>query len=370
VSGTGTGRAPARPRQVTLAGVMSTVACVLLVFSLFNAMTQIHSTETQQSVQQFLSSGPGSSLGLGVDGVIAFLRAVVLLSGAFAAAGVILSVFSLLRHRGARIGLSVVAVLMLFSTTFVAGLLPFVVALAASMLWRREARDWFDGREPGPRPGRQPQVPPPSTTTPSSSPAPAPAPAPPPAARAFGTQPALQPLGSWAPPVAAPPATHAGDRRPAAVTAAVWITWVFAGVTTLLLAVVALALLVGEGELLTALQRNPEIAGKGYASGDLAAALWLIVAFGIFWSLAAMALAVLAFHRVRAGQLGLLVSAVLAGVLGVATFVVPVAAVVTVVLLLRAESSRWFAGRGSTGPPSPAPDAPPSGRQSGKPPVW
>jgi hypothetical protein len=353
---------------------MSTVACVLLVFSLFDAMTQIHSTETQQSVQKFLSSGPGSGLGLHVDGVIDLLRAVVLLSGAFAAAGVILSVFTLRRHRGARIGLSVVAVLMLFSTTFVAGLLPFVVALAASMLWRREARDWFDGREPGPRSGRQQQVPPP-VQAPVQAPgqAPGPALAPPPASRAFGTQPALQPLGTWAPPVAAPPSTHAGDRRPPAVTTAAAITCVFAGVTTLLLAVLALALLVQQGELLSALQKNPEIAGKGYASGDLAAALWLIVAFGIFWSLAAIALAVLAFHRVRAGQLGLLVSAVLAGVLGVATFVVPVAAVVTVVLLLRGETNRWFAGHGTTdavspgrAPSSDRPPAPPSG----KPPVW
>ncbi len=150
--GAGSGRTPARPRQVTIAGVMATVACVLLVVALFDAMSAMGSEETQKSVQSFLDTGPGGSLGLGADRVTDILRGLVLFSGALAAAGVILAVYCLRRHRGARVGLSVVAVLMLFTTTFVAGLLPFVVALAASMLWRREARDWFDGREPQPRP--------------------------------------------------------------------------------------------------------------------------------------------------------------------------------------------------------------------------
>ena len=54
------------------------------------------------------------------------LRALVLVSGALAAAGVVLSIFVLQRHKGARVGLSVIAVLMLFSASFVSGLLPRV----------------------------------------------------------------------------------------------------------------------------------------------------------------------------------------------------------------------------------------------------
>src|SRR3954447_19921459 len=151
VSGSGPGQSLARPRQVTVAGVMAAVACLLLVLSLFDSMAQIRSSDTDRMVRQFLSSAPGRSLGLDVEAVVQVMRAVVLLSGALAAAGVILSVYALRRHRGARVGLSVVAVLMLFSTTFVAGLLPLVVVLGAAMLWRREARDWFDGRAPRPR---------------------------------------------------------------------------------------------------------------------------------------------------------------------------------------------------------------------------
>ncbi len=66
-----------------------------------------------------------------MDQVVDLLRGVVLFSGALAAAGTVLAVFALQRHRGARIGLSVVAVLMLFSATFVSGILPVLVAVAA-----------------------------------------------------------------------------------------------------------------------------------------------------------------------------------------------------------------------------------------------
>jgi hypothetical protein len=393
---------------VTLAGVMATVSCVLLVFALFDAMAAIGSTETQESVRDFLATGPGGSLGLNVDGVTDILRGVVLFSGALAAAGVILAVYCLRRHRGARIGLSVVAVLMLFTTTFVAGLLPFVVALAASMLWRREARDWFDGREPGqvrrpaarrttdaggqpatmaawapPQPSQAPAQPPnqPPDQQPSQQPSQ-------PAGSAPGAWPAGYPAwGSGADGYG----TQQSRRRPGSVTAAVWITWVSCALTVLLLALVVLVLLVQRDQLVTELRKNPTVASAGYTADQLVASLWVVAAVGIFWSLAAMALGVLAFQGMRAGQVGLLLSAVMAGVFGIATVVVPVVAATTVVLLLVGSSNQWFAPAGEGGPPQQPPGGqppagqppagqppggqppggqPPAGQPPGNPPVW
>lgn len=415
-TGPGAGADPtrARPRQVTIAGVMATVACVLLVVALFDAMAAVGSTETQQSVRDFLATGPGGSLGLGVDGVTGILRGLVLFSGALAAAGVILAVYCLRRHRGARIGLSVVAVLMLFTTTFVAGLLPFVVALAASMLWRREARDWFDGREsrPGARAGapsssrdRPPPTmaawAPPGSSAPGTS---APGTSAPPGTAAPGAS-TGRPYGAsgtgpagWPSPYATGPgdtppfgspafgtpsswdAPRAGARRPGSVTAAAWITWISCAVTTLLLVLLVVLLLVERVQLVTELRRNPNIADAGYTTDQLVAALWVVAAIGIFWALAAGALAVLAFQGYRAGQVGLVVSAAMAGIIGIATLVVPVLALATVVLLLLGPSNRWFATRRTPGPPpnGPPPNGPPGWPpgnagppdDSGRPPVW
>src|SRR6476619_3605253 len=143
-------RAGARPRQVTIAGVMATAACLLLVVSLFDSMATVRSADVRKRIAEELSRPPGNGLGLDPAAVVEMLRALVLVSGALAAAGAVLSIFVLQRHKGARVGLSVIAVLMLFSASFVSGLLPILVAVAASMLWGREARDWFAGRPPRP----------------------------------------------------------------------------------------------------------------------------------------------------------------------------------------------------------------------------
>src|SRR6476620_12457830 len=151
-------RVGARPRQVTIAGVMATAACLLLVVSLFDSMATMRSAEVCRRIAEELSRPPGNGLGLDPAAVVETLRVLVLVSGALAAAGAVLSIFVLQRHKGARVGLSVIAVLMLFSASFVAGLLPILVAVAASLLWGREARDWFAGRPQ--RPARETSGPP------------------------------------------------------------------------------------------------------------------------------------------------------------------------------------------------------------------
>lgn len=381
-------RAPARPRQVTIAGVMATVACLLLVFTLFDAMAQVRSAEMRDSIDEFLRRPPGDGLGLDPSGVVALLRGVVLFSGALAAAGVVLSIFALQRHRGARIGLSVAAALMLFTATFVAGFLPVVVAVAATMMWGREARDWFDGREPRPRPvpGSSGRAEDPGTGTSAVGMAAWQQPShddprgavPPPAAHPFGAAPdphrvAPQPPGQ---PGGYPGRVSSG--RPTAVTVAVWLTWVFGGLVTGSFLLVVLTLLVQRDQLLAEMQKNPAISDLGVSSQQILGFLWVLSAVSIFWALSAMALAVLAFRRVGVARIALVVSAGFAGV--VSLFVVPfgwlhaVAAFTCMALLLGRSSSQWYAGHQPFAGPRPpqqppqGPPAPPSA--GGKPPVW
>jgi hypothetical protein len=179
-----------------------------------------------------------------------------------------------------------------------------------------------------------------------------------------------------------------GARRPGTVTAAVWITWVSCLLTVLLLGLLVMVLLLDRSALVTELQKNPSIADAGYSTDQLIGSLWVVAAIGIFWSVAAIALGVLAFQGLRAGQVGLVVSAGMAGLFGIATVVVPLLAVATVVLLLVGPSNRWFADRRTSGqypggpyPGNPPPGGTPSGGagppggsgssgDSGRPPVW
>ena len=370
--------ASARPRQVTVAGVMATGGCLLLVFTLFDSMAQVRSTEMRDSIAAFLAKPPGDGLGLSVDRAVDLVRGVVLLSGALAAAGTVLSVYSLMRHRAARVGLSVVAVLLLLSATFVVGPLPILIAVAASMLWGREARDWFDGRTPSvpatasatsrpeeqaDRPGLAAWEPPSQPEEQAESPEPARA-----AERPFG-QPAQQAHQVAAPPTGYPVPARTSAARPTTVTVASWLTWVFSGLVVLGYSLVVLTMLVAKGPLLEALRENQAVAELNATEQQLLGFLWVMSAIVIFWAIAAMALAVLAFRRVNAGRIGLVVSAAIAGVVCLAAFPVgwphAIAAFTTLALLLRGGANEWYAGDGRS---LPAP--PPQAGPSDKPPVW
>lgn len=369
----------ARPRRVTVAGVMAAAACALLVVTLFDSMARVRSAEMRDTVDAFLRQPPGAGLQLGVDGVLDLLRAVVLVSGALAAAGAVLAVYTLRRHRGARIGLTVVAVLLLFLATFVAGLLPIVVAVAATMLWSREARDWFDGRAPGPAGGDAGAG---ATSAGLSAWQPDRPVPPPPAVRPYAAPSSTGPSAAWPPPAGAPVQR---DRRPVTVTVAAWLTWVFSALTVFAFSLVVLVILAARDELLAALQRDPAITGLNLTSRQILAVLWVFSAVAIFWSLAAIALAVLAYRRVNAGRVGLVVSAAVSGAVGLSFIGVgwlhAAAAFVTLGLLVGGSANRWYSLRdgwrppGPPGPPGPPrppapsrPSQPAEPRQ--KPPVW
>jgi hypothetical protein len=353
---------PPRPRQVTLGAGMALVSCVLLVFNMLDSMPRMRSIEMRETVREALTTSPGSGLGIEVDTVLGLLRVAVLVTGGLAAAGAVLAIFCLQRHHGARIGLGVTALLLLLTGTFVSGLLPLVVALGAAMLWGREARDWFAGHAPRPDPH--------AVSASVSAPARPPVPAAP-AAQAAPAAPAAQASPApyaWPGPAAAP---DVRSSRPVPVTVAACLTWAFSALTMLFLFLVLLLLLADPGQLLRALQDNPQIAAAGYTDRDLLGLMWVIVSVGLFWCLAAVALAVLAFRRVNLGRIGLALSAVLTGVFGAITLVGllhAMAALATIVLLFSRGAGQWYAGKEPPHLPPPEPPRPPSA--SGRPPVW
>ncbi len=407
------GAAPPRPRQVLVSGVVAAAACGLLVVTLFDALTRMRSAETRQSVADSLAKH--NDLGLSVADVLGVMRGVTFVSGALAAAGVVLAVYALQRHRGARVALTVVSVVLVFTATLVAGLLPLLVGVAVLRLWSRDARDWFDGRparvrEPagprpdpfsagspsGPQPGHQPGPGAPQTWP---SPAPADRPeaapgtgasaAPAPSPYAFGTRPPR----AVPPPLQRPVPRSGPVERPGGVVLACLLTWLLCGLVATFLLLLAGLLTADTAALVQELQHNPRVADAGLTDGQVIGTLWLVAAIGITWSLSAMALAVLAYRRVEAGRVGLVVSAVLAGVVGLVAFPVGLlnaaGAVTATVLLLRRPAREWYAARDrdAGGPPPPAGPAlhqqppprqqppqdlqqPPQDRSSGKPPVW
>ncbi len=148
-----------RPRQVTVGASVAGASCAFLVINLFEAMSAVRSTATRESVEGTLTKPPWDGLGVGVEDVLDFLHVVVLVSGALAAAGLVLAVYAFQRHRGARIGLTVTAALLMVTATFVSEILPLVVVGGVVLLWSRDARDWFAGRPLRPAAERTPGPP-------------------------------------------------------------------------------------------------------------------------------------------------------------------------------------------------------------------
>ena len=377
-------KVPARPRQVTTAGVLGVVGSVLLVLSLFDALQRVRSVEMRSAVEEFLAEPPGNGLGVSAGWVLDVLHGMVLLNGALAAVAAVLAVYVIQRHQAARIGFSVAAALLLLTAPLSGGVMAMLIAFAATMLWGQPARDWFAGREPAPAPvaasrepggegsgappfwsrpdhdvrgestsrpdasrpdpswpapepvrGSSEPVPPPGQSAPSAwarpgSEAPVPEVAsggetPGPAAYPFGTRPDPH----WAPPgvdqaPGVPPwavgTRQDPDRRPGSVTTAAVLTWVFAGLTTLAYLLVVVMLMTARQPLVDAIQADPQFESLPMSTDDLLAVLWVMSAVSIFWSVSAFTLAVLVYRRVGWARVALVVSAAAAMLVSLLAF--------------------------------------------------
>ncbi len=442
-------QAGARPSQVTMAGWMAVAGSALLVLTIMDTMSQIRSLEMQTSVEEFLSAPPGDGLGLTVSEVIELLRGAMMVAGAAAAAATVLAVYVLRRNNAARVGFTVAAAAILLTAPAAGSFLPILIAVAASMLWTRPARDWFAGRAPAavpagargaasqrfvmserdPRPGDEPgedqptspgqapwprvpesggsapgQTPPPTQgfgSPHSSSPSQPPhSPQPqqpwpgqgeqgygaPQAGHPYGGPQAGNPNGTGQPypPVYGYPGGYGqpapygfgqGDRRPLSVTIAAVLTWVFAGLTALAYVVVAGMLLVSKDRLINLVEQDPQLSRLDITTNELLAALWVMSAVVLFWSLAAIVLAAFAFRRQRWARITLAVSAGVAALVSLLAFPVGVvhmiAAGAVVVLLFIGGANEWYAGRPPRGFASyPGPRAPHEERPEPPKNVW
>jgi hypothetical protein len=332
-----------RPRQVTMAGWMIIGGSILVVATVFETVTNLHTLETREAVSQFLSQPPGEGLGLDVPGALLVLRTVSMVAAGCAAVAAVLGFHVLRRHRGARLGVTVVAVPLFLTGMVTGGFLSSVVAASSLLLWLEPSRNWFDGVRPPTPPGQSggrrasaPQAswppPLPREQTPPTAPGPH---------QGFGT-PAAAPASD----VNQPP-----ERRPGAVMWACVLTWVLSGMAALMMGLSALVIALEPQLVFDELQRqNPDLSTQGVTDRAVQVATYVTAGVTIVWALAATVLAVLVVRRVAWARIALLASAAGAGgaclvaSLGSVLMVVPAfGCAVAFSLLLRPDVRAWFA---------------------------
>lgn len=373
--------ARARPRQLTAVLWLVVLGSAFQVLSVFDRMSTLHSVDTRQEVAKVVGSGRGRDLGITVDEALRLMGVALTVSALCAAAAVVLGIFALQRHRGARIALSVVAVPLLATALLTGGMVGALVALAVAFTWTAPARDWFAGRpvRSGPdRSDRPPAAPPPPPDVPPAGPRPAPLSRPPSTddtsdaprpVHGFGQAPVHAPVLERPParPVPAPaaPVTAVPPPVPASVRVACILTWLFAGVVALLYAILLVVLLADSQWIVDQVTASPAWTQAGLKQEMLLPVLWLGCLMFLAWSVSAIVLAFFTWRRHNWARYLLVVSA--AAAIVAAFFAFPfgvphqIAAAYVIGALFTPAAKRWFAlTTRSWAPPPPG----------GKPPLW
>ena len=334
-----------RPAWVSMAAWMIMGGSVLMVVTVFETITSLNTLETREAVAQFLSEPPGEGLGLDVPGALVVLRTVSMVAAGCATVAAVLGFHVLRRNRGARLGLTVLAVPIFLTGATTGGFLSTVVAVSILLLWLEPSRNWFDGVRPAAAPERAaagwppppPQSPP---SRPSEPPEQASAPRP---HQGFGT-----------PAASAPPSgVGAGrpERRPVAVMWACVLTWVLSGTAAVMMALSALVIALEPDLVFEELRRqDPDFGAQGVTDRAVQIATYVTAGVTVVWALFAVVLAVLVLRRSGWARITLLASAAGAGAvclvasLGSVLMVLPAfGCAVTFSLLLRPEVRAWFA---------------------------
>ncbi len=361
-----------RPRQVTMAAWMIMGGSALVVASVFETITGLHTLETREAVADFLRDAPADGLGLDVSGALTVLRIVSMVAAACATIAAVLGFHLLKRNRGARLGVTVVAVPLFLTGMVIGGFLSSVVAASAVLLWLQPARDWFDGirERPRPEPPELPTLPPaPPADAEPQRPGPHIGFGTPPATQPSGQPPGQPPPGQPAPgqpapgqpapgqpmygvPPGMPPGPEPADQRPVSVIWACCVTWVLSGLVLIVMAT-GLALLAADPRRFVDEfhRQNPDLAAQQELTDTaIEVATYLSAGVVAVWALVAIVLAVLVFRRSGWARIALLVSSAGAGALcvvasfGALPMVVPAAVcALTFSLLRRPEVRAWFA---------------------------
>ncbi len=302
-----------------MAGWLIMVGSAFAVLLVFDRLSGLHTLEKQEAINNFLSTPPGSDLGVGTDFVVTAIRTLGMVTAGCATAAGILGFQVLRRSRSARTAVTVLAVPIFFAGMVTGGFITSVVAASAAILWLQPARSWFNGE------------PPPERRT-----APAPAPAP---ASASAPNPAPTPLvaGSAA--------------RPPAVLWACVLTWICTAFVTVGLGASAVALAVSPDLMLDQLHKdNPELAAQGASDDLLLVVTYVMIAGLVLWCVSAAGLAVLVLRGVDWARIVLIVSAatcaalcLIGSAVGAFVLVLPlIASGVVVAMLARADTRPWF----------------------------
>ena len=349
-----------RPRQVTLAAWTIMIGSAFVVLLTFEMISNLHTLQTREAVQGFLSEPPGDGLGLSVEGALTVMRTLGMVAGGCAAAAGILGYQVLRRSKPARIALTVLAVPLLFSGMVTGGFLSSLVAASAFLLWLPPARDWFAGREPvrraplGPDPTRSPSSDPSRGSSGGTSERPARDRPTHRAAAGDGLRHRRAGPSAGAGPTTPAPTARAGvwtpaSTRPSTVIWACALTWLFAGLGAITMVVGLAYLAVSPDSLIADMrEQNPELAEAGLTDRMILAVAFVTGGALIVWALAAIVLAFLLYRGVSWARVVLLVSTggalglLALGALSQLVLMVPfLAAAMTMTLLLRPETAAW-----------------------------
>jgi hypothetical protein len=326
-----------RPNQVTMAGWMIMVGSVIVVLTVFDQVAGLRSVEVREGVEKFLSEPPGKGLGLTVDGTLGIIRALLLIAAGCATAAAILGWQVLRRDRTARLALTVLAVPLFVTGIVAGGFFSALVAAASLMLWSQPARDWFDGvtRPQEPVAGRstggggEGGV---STGSAGDGPGPHVPVAPSPYAN-FGVAPPAPPPMS----------------RPDQIVWSAALTWIFCGLTSILLAASAFVLAGDSDSIIAEVRKQqPSVDEAALSDSTIIAMVVVMIALCLVWAIAASVVAAFVWRGREWARITLMVSALLAGavsivgvVAGGVTLPLLVASGVVFRLLLGRQATAW-----------------------------
>jgi hypothetical protein len=174
--------APPRPTQVTRAAIQAIFGSTLVLLVMVTVVSRLH-TEEMHSVADRLRKQPMlTNSHLSQSQALDVLRISATVCAAACVAGVVFGVYVLRRHRGSRIGLTVLGGLLFVSAVIqpITGwLIAAYVGLSLYLLWSAPARAWFawnPGGGPGSGQGSDTVPGPPPSGPPWSGPPPPPPP--------------------------------------------------------------------------------------------------------------------------------------------------------------------------------------------------
>lgn len=314
---------------MTLFGWLIIVSGVLVVFSAWETVGSAGSLETTDLLRTMMEEAPFR--GMGLEQLREAYRITAIVAAAAAGGAAVFAVTAMKRDRAARLALSVLAVPVMLAGFVMGGFSSTLLAVGALMLWLYPSRDWFNGEDyvpPEPR----------------------------------SVEPERKSASPWAAPTAdqrradgtAPPTPAS---RPRALTRACIVTWVFAGLTLVLSLIALLALLADRTAMLTELrQQDPSIFEQGIAEQQLLSLVTVGLGMVALWCVTAIVLSVYARRGAEWARVGLLVTAVLSGLLCLAAafvnpglFGVALACAFTVGLLTRRDVVGWTRWRSRAG---------------------